>query len=183
MNEYRDFSSLILARRCVRSYSPDPVPQEAIESCLEAARMAPSACNAQPWFFHVCTSQEIRDKVLHAMNSGIYGKMNSFSKKAPVILAVETLKREKTAPWLAGMVRGIRYEMMDVAIAVDHLTLRAAEMGLGTCWIGWFNEKAVKAALGLPGASHLDLMVTMGWPGDRAGAKKRKPLDQIRRYL
>ncbi len=179
-----DFLSLASQRRSVRAYSPDPVPREAIESCLDAARIAPSACNAQPWFFHVCESEESRGKILSAMNSGIYGRgINSFVVQAPVIVAVETLRRTKMAPWLAGMVRNVRYEMMDVAIAADHLTLRAAELGLGTCWIGWFNEGAVKKALGLPGSSHIDVVVTMGWPRDRARAKKRKTPDQIRRYI
>lgn len=176
--------NLIIGRRSVRKYSPDPVSEEVLEACLDAARMAPSACNSQPWFFHVCRSEKAKNAVADAMNSGIYGRgLNRFVQEAPVIVAVETLKREKTAPWLAGMVRNVRYETMDVAIAVDHLTLKAAELGLGTCWIGWFNERAVKSALGLPKTSRLDVMLTVGWPDDRPRPKKRKDREEIRRYL
>lgn len=179
-----DFNDLIKTRRSVRKYLPDPVPDEMVESCLEAARTAPSACNSQPWFFHVCRSEKIRRAVASTMNSGMFGQgMNRFIDQAPVIIAVETLKRAKLAPWLAGMVRNVRYEMMDVAIATDHLTLKAAELGLGTCWVGWFNERAVKFALGLERSAHLDVMITLGWPDDRPRVKSRKEPDQVRRYL
>lgn len=179
-----NFHELAICRRSVRRYGPDPVPEEMVESCLEAARIAPSACNSQPWFFHVCRSEKVRLAVASAMNSGVYGqRMNRFVDQAPVIIAVETLKRAKLAPWLAGLVRNVRYEMMDVAIATDHLTLKAAELGLGTCWIGWFNEKAVKSVLELPSSAHLEIMLTLGWPKDRPRAKIRKELDLIRRYL
>lgn len=179
-----DFDDLTKTRRSVRKYRPDPVPDEMVEACLEAARTAPSACNSQPWFFHVCRSEKVRRAVASAMNSGMYGQgMNRFIDQAPVIIAVETLKKAKLAPWLAGLIRNVRYEMMDVAIATDHLTLKAAELGLGTCWIGWFNETAVKAVLGLPRSAHLDVVITLGWPDDRARAKSRKEPDQVRRYL
>lgn len=179
-----DFADLLVHRRSVRRYSPDPVARERIDVCLDAARMAPSACNSQPWFFHVVDGP-LRPSLAEAMNSGLYGKgLNAFVAEAPVLIAVETLRRERLAPWLAGMVRRLRYETIDVAVAVDHFTLRAAELGLGTCWIGWFNERAVKNVLGLPRRSHIDVMITLGWPADPApsGGKKRKLLDAVRDY-
>lgn len=178
-----NFCDLVAHRRSVRRYGPDPVARELIETCLEAARMAPSACNSQPWFFHVVDGPR-RPALAEAMNSGLYGRgINTFIAQAPVLIAVEALRRERLAPWLAGIVRRLRYETLDVAIAVDHLTLQAAELGLGTCWIGWFNEKAVKKVLGLPRGSHIDVMVTLGWPADRRTPKSRKSLDAMRGYL
>ena len=179
-----DFYDLVKDRNSTRKYSEETVPTELIEKCLEAARIAPSACNSQPWFFHICNRESTRDRIAAAMNSGIYGKgINRFVPEAPVIIAVETKKRSRVAPWLAGIVRKVRYEMMDVAIALDHFSLQATELGLGTCWIGWFNESAVKKELGLPSTSHIDIMMTLGWKKGRAPGKKRKTIDEIRNYV
>ena len=176
------FASLVRHRRSVRHYLPDPVPRELIERCLEAARLAPSACNCQPWYFHVIDGP-LRQDLSRAMNAGFYGKgINAFIVEAPVLVAVETLRQESLAPRLAGTVRHIRYEVIDIAIAVDHFTLQAADLGLGSCWIGWFNEKAVKKTLSLPEKSRIDIVVTLGWPAEGPSPKSRKPLEAIRRY-
>lgn len=176
------FRDLAACRRSVRRYAADPVPREMIEICLDAARSAPSACNSQPWFFRVVDGP-LRLPLAEAMNSGFYGKgLNAFVTEAPVLVAVETRQRERLAPWLAGLVRHIRYEVIDVAIAVDHFTLQAAELGLGSCWIGWFNERAVKKVLSLPARSHIDVMITLGWAADEPLPKRRKPLEAMRSY-
>ncbi|MBL3593420.1 MAG: nitroreductase family protein [Synergistaceae bacterium] len=173
------FTDLVRTRRSVRRYKPDDVAPALLDTCLEAARLAPSACNSQPWLFHVVQGT-LKSDLARAMNSGLYGKgLNAFIDEAPLIVAVETLPRERLAPRLAGLIRNVRYEMLDVAIAVDHFTLQAAELGLGTCWIGWFNEKAVKEQLGLPPKSRIDVMLTLGWPDDRGAPKNRKPLGAI----
>ncbi len=176
-------ADLLTKRHSIRKYRQEPVPDELIESCLEAARKAPSACNAQPWFFHVCRSPEIRDRVGHAMNSGIYGKgVNGFITKAPVIIVAEIRRRTKITTWVGGLIRNVSYEPMDVAIAADHLTLQAAALGLGTCWIGWFNESAVRKVLKLPSSIQL-VALTLGWPEAPQTPSRRKKIEDIRQFL
>ncbi|MBN1269014.1 MAG: nitroreductase family protein [Kiritimatiellae bacterium] len=176
------FLDLCLARRSVRSYSDRKVPREAIERCLEAARLAPSACNSQPWRFIVVDDETLRPELAKAAFSGLYA-MNAFAREAPVLIVVIT-ERAKYSAGLGGMFRGTRYALIDIGIAVEHLVLQAEEEGLGTCWLGWFNEKAVKKILGLPRSAKLDIMISLGYPaeGVEPREKKRRELDDMRAF-
>jgi len=176
-----NFLELASMRQSCRAYAPTPVPRELIDSCLEAARLAPSACNAQPWSFIVVDRDPLRTDLARACSSGIYS-LNKFALHAPVLISVVT-ERSKYAARLGGLLRRVQYALIDIGIAGDHLTLRAAELGLGTCWLGWFNEKEAKTILGLPRSSRLDIIFTLGYPTDnRIRIKQRKSLDEIRRY-
>lgn len=178
-----DFQELLQRRFSLRSYSSETVPRELIDRCLEAARLAPSACNSQPWSFHVAADPEKTAALGRAAFRGIYG-MNSFALKAPVLIAVVT-ERPRYASILGGLFRGVRFSLLDVGIACAHIALQAAELGLGTCLLGWFDEKAVKRELSLPGSSRIDIMISMGYPL-RPGflpPRTRKSLDGIRRFL
>lgn len=175
------FLDLAGRRQSDRKYEPRPVPREAIDRCLEAARLAPSACNSQPWTFIVADRDPLRGQVAEAAFSGVYS-MNAFARQAPVLIVAVT-ERSRYVARLGGQFRGVQYSLVDLGIACEHLCLQAAEEGLGTCWLGWFNEKAVKKVLGLPPATKLDIMISMGYPADPdAREKKRKSLDEIRRY-
>ncbi|RKY54670.1 MAG: hypothetical protein DRP89_04730, partial [Candidatus Neomarinimicrobiota bacterium] len=113
--------------------------------------------------------------------SGIYSS-NSFVKKAPVIIVV-IAEQSNYAARLGGFFRNIKYSLIDIGIACDHLILQAEELGVGTCWLGWFNEKAVKKVLGLPKSTKIDIMISMGYPEKvTEKGKKRKSLDEIRRF-
>ena len=136
------FLELAKKRKSTRNYSSRLVAREVIERCLEAARMAPSACNAQPWSFIVVDEEDLKNKVASAAFSPPY-TLNTFAKKAPVLIVVVT-ERTKYVTRLAGFFRGIHFALVDVAIACEHLVLQAEEEGVGTCWLGWFNEKKVK---------------------------------------
>jgi nitroreductase len=157
------------------------VPREALERCLEAARLAPSACNSQPWTFVVVDAEPVRTRLAEAAFAGAYA-MNAFARQAPVLIVVVT-ERARFAARLGGVFRGVQYSLVDVGIAVEHLVLQAAEEGLGTCWLGWFDESAVKRALGLPRGARIDILVSLGYPeSDAPREKNRKTLDDIRRY-
>ncbi len=174
------FLELARKRRSVRSYRPDPVPREAIDRCIEAARLAPSACNSQPWYFVVADSPEMRDKFVEAAYSGLHS-MNSFARSAPVHIAV-IRERSKPAARFGGLFRSVDFALMDLGIACEHLVLQAAEEGIGSCMLGWFDEKGVKKALGLPGTSKVDLVICLGYTEQLSSPKNRKAIDEIRRY-
>ncbi|HPC36307.1 MAG TPA: nitroreductase family protein [Candidatus Marinimicrobia bacterium] len=176
-----DFSELILKRRSVRKYLPKPVARELIDKCLDAARLAPSACNAQPWYFIVVDDEEMKNQLCSAAFSGIYSS-NKFVKNAPVIIVVITEQKSYQAK-LGGFFRNLKYALVDIGIAGEHLALQAAELGLGTCWLGWFSESGVRKALRLSRSAKIDIMFCLGYPADSERPKKRRTLDEIRRYI
>lgn len=175
------FLELAKRRKSVRKYSARPVPRKVIERCLEAARFAPSACNSQPWYFLVVDDDKLKVEVAKSAFSGAYS-INSFAKDAPALIIVLT-ERSNYIARLGGHFKGIQYSLVDIGIACEHLILQAEEEGLGTCWLGWFNEKAVKKVLGLPKEKKIDIIISMGYPDEEeAREKKRKSLDEIRRF-
>ena len=177
------FLDLVKARWSVRNYAGRSVPRRIVDRCLEAARLAPSACNSQPWSFIVVDEPARVAALAPRVFGGIYS-MNSFVKDAPVLVAVVT-ERSTCAARLGGFFRRTRYNLIDIGIACEHLVLQAAEEGVGTCWLGWFDEKALKRELGLPRSAKVDILISMGYPTDEAkGAEKsRKPAGQVWRYL
>ncbi len=175
------FSDLIQDRHSIRSYDGRPVPRALIDRCLEAARLAPSACNSQPWTFIVVDDRLTIDRIAEEACSGVY-RLNQFIKTAPVLIVTVT-ENSKYIARLGGKIRDVRYNLIDIGIAGDHLTLQAQELGLGTCWLGWFREEGVKAVLGLPEKARIDIMFSLGYPDDSSlPEKKRRQLDDIRYY-
>ena len=176
------FIDLVKARKSVRRYKDQPVARELIDQCLEAARLAPSSCNSQPWSFLVVDDPEIRDQLVKKAMSGLYSS-NSFVKSAPVIIVVTTELKSYMVK-VGKLIRKVEYSLLDIGIACDHLTLQAQEFGLGSCWLGWFNERAVRKVLDLPKSTKIDIMISLGYPvSDRIRPKKRKSLDEIRSYF
>jgi len=109
--------------------------------------------------------------------------MNRFAAAAPVLVAMLT-ERSRFMARLGGQFRGIQYSLVDIGIAGEHFVLQAAEQGLGTCWLGWFNEKAGKRALHLPRSARIDILIALGYPETESSReKKRKSLDEIRKYI
>ena len=175
------FLDLVRKRRSVRTYLQRPVPRQIIDRCIEAARWAPSACNSQPWSFIVVDDEKVKDTLAAKAFSGVYG-INAFVREAPVIIAVVT-ERSAYAARLGSYFRGTRYNLIDIGIACEHLVLQAAEEGLGTCWLGWFNERAVKRVLGLARSAKVDILICLGYPKEEAPSeKRRKTLEEVRRY-
>ncbi|MCK4836642.1 MAG: nitroreductase family protein [Candidatus Aminicenantes bacterium] len=177
-----DFLELVKKRKSVRRYISKPVSRDLIDRCLEAARLAPSACNSQPWSFIVVEDKKTRHEIVKKALSGIY-RANAFVREATVLIVVVTEHSSYIAR-MGGQLRHVKYSLIDIGIAGEHLILQAAELGLGTCWLGWFNEKAVKKILGLSRYKHIDVMISLGYP--EAGmekTRKRKSMEKIRKYF
>ena len=177
------FLELVQKRQSVRRYQPGRrIPRDVLERCLEVARLAPSACNSQPWSFVVVDDPAaVRDLAEAACTHPPFG-MNKFARDASALIAVVTEKM-KLAARLGAQFRGVQYSLVDLGIACEHLLLQATEEGLGSCWLGWFNERAVKKALAIPRAKKVDLLLALGYPADPPPRpKNRHPLDHIRRY-
>ena len=169
---------LIHQRRSVRRYADRPVPKEDILKCIEAARLAPSACNSQPWHFIVIDEPALKNRVADKIFSGIYN-MNQFAKAAPVLVAVVSEKVKLLAA-IGGQVRNTRYELVDIGIACEHFILQAQELGIGSCWIGWFDEKALKKEMDLPAHKKIDIVIALGYPAeDKIVPKTRKSTNEI----
>ena len=169
------FSELILKRQSDRIYAPQPVAREHILQCLEAARMAPSACNSQPWKFVVVDEPSLLKQVSDA-SVGL--GMNKFTAQVPVLVAVVQENMNLSAK--AGLrVKEKDYSMMDLGMAVENFCLQAAEIGLGTCIMGWFDEKRIKEILGVPRSRRVQLLISLGHPAGQTRVKSRKPLEEI----
>ena len=173
-----NFLELVNRRYSLRKYASTPVPHEIIERCLEAARLAPSACNSQPWHFIVVDQEPLCTQLASAAFSGLYA-MNAFAKEAPM-LVVAVREHSRAPAAIGGAVRGLQYGLIDLAIACEHIVLQAAEDGVGSCWLGWFNEKAVKKLLGIPRTKKVDTIISLGYPAEEnIRPKTRKDLADI----
>lgn len=179
-----EFIDLVRRRYSLRRYDPSrPVSRALLDECMEAARLAPSACNSQPWSFYIVDQPGQAADLARKACSGLY-RMNKFTRDAPVMVAL-VREPSRIAARLGGHFRGMAYSMIDIGIAGQHLDLALAEAGLGCCWLGWFDEKAVIKALNLPRRSKVDILFSVGYPAENAvvPTKKRKSLDGMRHYV
>jgi nitroreductase len=155
-------------RRSVRGYLDKEVEEDKLRAILEAGRAAPSANNKQEWRFIVVKDQDTRKKLCHA------AKDQKFVGEAPVIIACCAQTNEHV------MTCGQLCYPIDVAIAIDHMTLAAVELGLGTCWIGAFYEDKVKEVLDIPDEIKVVELLPIGYPAQPpASPRQRLPLDEI----
>lgn len=169
-----NLSELIQKRQSDRKYELRPVGREMVMKCLEAARLAPSACNSQPWKFVVVDDVAL----LPQMGAAAAGMgMNGFAREVPVIVAVVLEKMNLTAR-IGSVIKDKEYSLLDVGIAVEHFCLQAAELGLGTCIMGWFDEKKVKKLLGIKG-KRVPLLISLGYPAGETRKKARKSLEEM----
>ena len=170
---------LVKHRKSVRDFQDRPVEREKIMMCLEAARLAPSACNSQPWKFIVVDDKQLKKKLYDAAFSGIYS-INSFCKMAPIMVVVIS-EKSKFIARIGEIFRGTKYYLIDIGIACEHFVLEAEDLGLGTCWIGWFNEQAVKSVLNIPKHKKIDIIIALGYyDREKLGTEHdREPIDKI----
>ena len=166
-----DVFATIKKRRSIRLYAKKPVEEEKLNRILEAARLAPSADNNQPWRFVVVTDEEIKEKLRTSYDE-------EWFVSSPVIIVGCAVPNEA---WVR--MDGQEYWMVDVAIAMQNLILTATELGLGTCWVADFNETAARKALGLPLDIRVVAMTPLGYPAEKKPpVKNRKPLSEIVHY-
>lgn len=166
-----EFTKVIQRRYSVRAYRPDPLPEDALQRILEAARLAPTAVNRQPFQLIV-----IHTAGREAELKRVY-KQDWFVQP-PLIIAICGIPAQ-------GWTRkydGKNYTDVDVAIVMDHLILAATNEGLGTCWIGAFDPAAAREVLGLPEGVEPIAFTPLGYPADQPGEKQRKGLTELVRY-
>lgn len=169
-----EFSELAHRRQSVRKYLGTPVEEEKIRQCIETARISPSANNSQPWKFVVVDDRELLSHVAAASA----GSMNGFAREAPVIIAV-VLEKSNLLSAAGSVIQDKEYNLLDIGIAVNQLCLQAADLGLSTCILGWFNEKRIKELLGITGKRRVPLLITLGYSDAPIRRKVRKSLDRI----
>ncbi len=166
-----DFKTLAGSRYSVRAYQPDPVEAEKLQQILEVVQSAPTAANRQPIRLVVIHTEGREDELRQ-----IYHR--SWFTEAPLIICVCAVHKE-------GWVRssdGKNYTLVDVAIAMDHLTLAAADLGLGTCWVANFNPQSARQILCLPEGVEPVIFTPLGYPADQPEPKERKPLEELVHY-
>jgi nitroreductase len=168
-----DVRDAILERRSVRSYADRPLSRETIETVLDSVRMAPSASNRQDWRFVVADDEETIEALYHAAEE------QDFVLEAGAVIAGVATDPETE------MTCGMRAGVVDVSIALDHLMLRAAEEGLGTCWLGAFDQDRSREILGVPDEEEIVALMTIGYPDRELGKvdKDRKPLEAVVSYV
>jgi nitroreductase len=170
-----DFLELATLRRSVRRYADKPVERAILDSLAEALRLAPSACNQQPWKIVFADEPGLKDGLARAASARMV-KLNTFAA-----LVVEP---QNPIPAAGAFLKNRKYALLDVGIAAAQFCLRAAELGLGTCMLGWFDERRAKRLLGIPAGKRIGLLITIGYPepSDAAPKKIRKSMDEIRSY-
>ena len=169
-----DIFQVIRDRRSIRKYKDIPVEREKIEQILDAARLAPSWKNMQCWRFLVLTDAMRRAQVLEAFPADNPG--TKAIAAAPVLIVVCGNPAESDVE------HGIDYFVADVAIAFEHLCLAAHALGLGTCWMGWYNEQQIKQSLGIPDDIRIVGITPLGYPDQEPKPRPRKELSEIIHY-
>jgi nitroreductase len=176
------FQELIQQRQSIRKYQDKQVEPEKIDKLVEAFRLAPSASNSQPWKLIIVDEPELKDKVAKATYNKVI-PFNRFAVQAPVMVVI-VAEPPKVITQLGGFIKNKDFPQMDIGIAAEHFCLQAAEMGLGTCMIGWFNEKKVRKLLNIPKRKRIGLLISLGYPPEDYKIRKkiRKSAEEICSY-
>ena len=162
-----ELKEVIEKRKSIRRYEGKPIPEDKLMKVLEAARLAPSAHNGQSWKFIVVKDADTRQKLCQASEGQVQ------VGEAPVIIAAVATSTDDL------MKCGVPTYAVDLAIAIDHMTLAAVDEGLGTCWIGRFSQEEASAALGVPDSCQVVTILPVGFPAEAGRQKTRKALEEI----
>ena len=174
-----NFTEIAQNRQSCRSYDPTrPVEDEKLAAILASVRLAPSACNGQPYHLTVCRGETAKTVAAACMGMG----MNKFAAQAPILVVISEENYVKSAA-LGAKLKGNDYRSMDIGIAVAYLTAEATAQGLGTCILGWLDDEKIRGICGL--SQPVRLVITLGYPkeGDPLRAKKRKEISQLVTYI
>ena len=175
-----DFLKIIQQRQSDRAYLNTPIEKEKLDRIIEAARLAPSACNAQPWKYIVIDNPELKNKIADCTSSKVLG-MNHFTKQAPVHIVIVEEKANFTSN-AGSLIKNKQFPLIDIGITAEHICLQATVEGLGTCMIGWFDESKVKKLLQIPKSKRVPLIITLGYPAGENREKRRKSIQEIISY-
>ena len=171
-----DFSNLCLRRQSCRKYSNRPVEREKLMACVAVARFAPSACNSQPWHFHLVREPSLVKQIGIATQEG--GANPTMNTAMAFIIIVE--EYAKLVPRLRGMLDSQYFAHGDIGTAAATICFEAAEQGLGSCILGTFNREIICELLNIPIEKRIRLVIALGYPDDETIREKaRKPLEEI----
>jgi len=174
-----DFCQIVKKRQSTRKYDASrQVEDEKLQSILEAARLAPPACNGQPYFMSVCRGQSAKDVAKACMGMG----MNSFAADAPVLIVISEEDYVKSAA-VGSKLKNNDYRSIDIGILAAYITAQACELGLSTCILGWLDDKKIRQICSLD--HPVRLVITLGYEeaGDKLRDKKRKNMDKLVKYV
>ncbi|MDR4503863.1 MAG: nitroreductase family protein [Candidatus Scalindua sp.] len=197
-----DVSEAIKRRRSIRRFKPDPVPDETIRELIESARLAPSGTNTQPWRFVIVKDDETKKELQEAAHNQRYirrapvvivccadlSAFKEFSARVDELIesgALPVRTREKFIPYLEKGMRTVKKEDLvaaaatNVSIAVEHIVLRAVELGLGTCWVRWYDDNRVKKILEIPETVEVMALLPLGVPDEDPSPRPRLSIDKL----
>lgn len=161
---------VIKTRGSIRTYKDKPIPTQALLSILDGARLAQSAANRQPWQFIVVTDSAVKKKL-----AKVAGNQAFVGEAAAVMVCLADPEESASVGPFEGF-------LIDLAIAIENMALTAWDLGIGSCWIGAYNEEKVKELLNIPRSLRVVSLLTLGYPDERPGPKYRKDLDEIVHY-
>jgi nitroreductase len=171
---------LIISRQSDRKYSDKPIEKEKLDRIIEAGRMAPSACNAQPWKFIVVNDPRLIVKIAEAASAKLIG-MNSFVAQAQIILVIVREKPNMSSK-VGATIKNKDYSLIDIGIATENICLQAKADGIGSCIIGWFDERLLRKLLVIPKSKRVELIITLGYSLSDQREKRRKSAEETVSY-
>jgi nitroreductase len=180
MGDETKMLDLIISRQSDRKYSDKPVEKEKLDRIIEAGRMAPSACNAQPWKFIIVTEPDLVAKVAGAASAPLLG-MNTFVVQAPIQIVI-VREKPNFSSRIGASIKDKDYSLIDIGIAAENICLQAKAEGIGSCMLGWFDEPLVQKLLGVPKEKRVELIISIGYSLSTQREKKRKPADDTVSY-
>lgn len=175
-----ELEKAILDRRSIRKYEDRPVEREKIDACLQAALLAPSACNSQPWHYIVIDDPKIKEAFCKEVFTGVYA-MSKWAEKAPVLVAVVSDRGNFTSR-IGNFFRRTEFYLVDQGISGEHFVLRAHDLGLGTCWIGWLNSGKAEKFFKLPKGKKIEHLIALGYPAENPAPRPRKEMKDCVSY-
>ncbi len=177
-DQFTPFMRIVAQRKSIRRFNKKDVGREDVLKCLEAARLAPSAQNAQPWRYLVIDDPEVKKKYEKEAFSGIYS-VSKFAREAPVFILVMARLNVITHR-IGKQIQSIQFHLIDIGISGEHLVLQAEELGIGTCWMGWFNVRKTRRFFNIPKKYKIAALIAMGRYDNRhSREKKRKKMEEI----
>jgi nitroreductase len=171
---------IIAGRQSDRKYRNVPVETDKIDRIIEAGRISPSACNAQPWKFIIVDEQVLKHKIAKAAAANLVG-MNVFINQAPILIIV-VREAPNFSSKVGATIKNKDYSRIDVGIAAENICLQAEAEGLGSCMVGWFDEPLLKKLLSIPRSKRVELIITIGYSLSEQREKRRKPKEEVLSY-
>ena len=175
------FLELVSKRQSDRAFDPHrQIEQEKLDRILQAAQLAPSACNAQPWHFIIVKDEHLRHQVADATSTKMLG-INHFTKQAPIHLIIVE-EPANFSSRMGSFFKKKHFPHIDIGIVAEHICLAATDEGIGSCMIGWFDEKRIKKILNIPSSNNVVLDIVLGYSTQDLRPKKRKEIKELVSY-